>query len=339
MKILTKDMTQYFKTALASQTMREIDFKGGRFWEIPFESLEKGKISKETAGEFLKHINKSRRLDHTTKNREEDKTSEKALFCLKTIRISYTETVQDNSKAGELTGVFFLPAMLDSKGLLAAPDSNSFPWIPRTFLEPMTEPQISIGKVSDLDRFLGEWISQRKQIESWNDYYSYAKRLYEAVFRTPFNRALLNTDSQMIGFEGYCYLFADDIVNASFHIMDLYKSLHETIPDSKLYEQFLNQEIEPAQPLIPLDDTNSMMRHVGQMNGEYPLSDSQREALNQFEVMKEGEILAVSGPPGTGKTTLIQSIVANMYVRHALNEDRAPIIIATSTNNQESPYT
>ena len=42
----------------------------------------------------------------------------------------------------------------------------------------------------------------------------------------------------------------------------------------------------------------------------------------------------MSGPPGTGKTTLLQTIVANLYVKHALNEDRAPIMIATSTNNQ-----
>lgn len=32
---------------------------------------------------------------------------------------------------------------------------------------------------------------------------------------------------------------------------------------------------------------------------------------------KDGEILAVSGPPGTGKTTLLQSVVADLFVKHA----------------------
>ena len=45
-------------------------------------------------------------------------------------------------------------------------------------------------------------------------------------------------------------------------------------------------------------------------------------------------MLAVSGPPGTGKTTLLQSIVADMLVSHALVEDPPPVIVATSTNNQ-----
>ena len=40
------------------------------------------------------------------------------------------------------------------------------------------------------------------------------------------------------------------------------------------------------------------------------------------------------GPPGTGKTTFLQSVVADMYVKSALKRERAPIIVAASTNNQ-----
>ena len=70
------------------------------------------------------------------------------------------------------------------------------------------------------------------------------------------------------------------------------------------------------------------------MNGQYPLSPSQREAINHFNEMEEGDILAVGGPPGTGKTTLLQSIVADMYVNAALGKKDAPLIVATSMNNQ-----
>lgn len=72
------------------------------------------------------------------------------------------------------------------------------------------------------------------------------------------------------------------------------------------------------------------------MGGEYPLSESQREAVNHFHFLKDGDVLAVSGPPGTGKTTLLQSIVADMLVSHALVEDPPPVIVATSTNNSSS---
>lgn len=81
-------------------------------------------------------------------------------------------------------------------------------------------------------------------------------------------------------------------------------------------------------------EENKLKGHVGQMGGEYSLSESQREAVSCFQEIEEGEVLAVNGPPGTGKTTLLQSIVANMYVKAALNNDMAPIIVATSTNNQ-----
>ena len=69
------------------------------------------------------------------------------------------------------------------------------------------------------------------------------------------------------------------------------------------------------------------------MGGKYGLSDSQRESMNNFNNLKDGEILAIKGPPGTGKTTLIQSIVANEYVKRALKGEEPPIIVAASTNN------
>lgn len=133
--------------------------------------------------------------------------------------------------------------------------------------------------------------------------------------------------------ENNMYLFLDKTVISTFHIMNLYNHLQEDDQPKALYANFLSTQMPDVMPLIE-NDIVTMQEHFGQMNGEYPLSPSQREAVNHFDAIEHGEILAVNGPPGTGKTTLLQTIVADMYVKKAINKERAPLIIASSTNNQ-----
>src|SRR5699024_5015042 len=129
-------------------------------------------------------------------------------------------------------------------------------------------------------------------------------------------------------------ILKDNTINASRKILELYDHLLEGgWEQSKLYQNFMDSTKHPVLDLI--SNTPSVSEeHIGQMNSEYHLSPSQRESINHFNKMMEGEVLAVNGPPGTGKTTLLQSIVANLFVKHAINEDRAPRIVGTSTNNR-----
>lgn len=64
-------------------------------------------------------------------------------------------------------------------------------------------------------------------------------------------------------------------------------------------------------------------RHFGQMNNKYPLSRSQRKALLtwlKYESLED--IMVVNGPPGTGKTTLIQSLIATKIVQSAIDGNK-----------------
>lgn len=85
----------------------------------------------------------------------------------------------------------------------------------------------------------------------------------------------------------------------------------------------------------PRHRSDAAGRHLGQMGGEFPLNDSQRLALDALLISGNGDIIAVNGPPGTGKTTFIESAVASLWVEHALKENgEPPVILASSTNNK-----
>jgi superfamily I DNA and/or RNA helicase len=103
----------------------------------------------------------------------------------------------------------------------------------------------------------------------------------------------------------------------------------------QLLQRYTSLEDRPLLNIIdPEIQQPQSFQHLGQMNGEYGLSSSQRKALYHFFSLGSSEILAINGPPGTGKTTLLQSVIASLWIQQALHEDFPPIIVASSANNQ-----
>ena len=74
--------------------------------------------------------------------------------------------------------------------------------------------------------------------------------------------------------------------------------------------------------------------HYGHMGEEFPLSKSQREAFAKSQYENHSDIFAINGPPGTGKTTILQSFIANSLVNAVLNNTPPPLIVGCSSNNQ-----
>ncbi|GGE15923.1 hypothetical protein GCM10011571_16930 [Marinithermofilum abyssi] len=117
-------------------------------------------------------------------------------------------------------------------------------------------------------------------------------------------------------------------------LIELYESLLSSENMPTLLKNYLSLEAEKKDDLLKSSFTHSD-RHVGQMNDKYPLSSGQRKALHHFFSLNQGEMLAVNGPPGTGKTSLIQNVIASLWVEAAAKEsNHPPVMVVTSTNNK-----
>ena len=117
--------------------------------------------------------------------------------------------------------------------------------------------------------------------------------------------------------------------NGAYSAAPVYANLLSRNPQQRLDSDYLDANVDTLK--------KSAILSTGSMSDEYPLTESQRRAVHAFLCDTSDEpasITAVSGAPGTGKTTLLQSVIASMIVTHALEDKPAPLIVGTSTNNQ-----
>lgn len=330
----TKEITKYFRSAVAAQANMGIDFKADYFSIISPDEVIQGRINPAECKRIFAEAEKTTFDDE---NGPKKKPYVNVIICAKTIKTIFESNEKVQDEIDELTGIYYIPAILSEQGqLLFDENEKKLPWFPREYLMPMVEPKLAIGHADAVDSFMSNHVDQIEKIKSWYDYAAFFKGLYEAVAESPFEKnTIRNMEEEGLPFEleNNMYLFLDKTVYSTFHIMNLYNHLQEDDQPKMLYENFISTQMTNTSPLIE-NGLLQMQAHCGQMNGEYPLSPSQREAVNHFNAMECGEILAVNGPPGTGKTTLLQTIVADMYVKRALKKEKAPLIVASSTNNQ-----
>lgn len=231
-----------------------------------------------------------------------------------------------------------IPCMLTTEGALLV-DNERLPWIPRALLEP-TYKYATVGTLADLDGHLTQLSGKPKTL---TDTLKMAEELFAHVTERRLTRLTQNSDNQAVplpllemeGYgiiEGWFGISYEPPVMAR-HLIRLYDQLAQGDASTPLLASLAHLPDRPAKTPLPL--SQSAVRYkkiVGHINRKHPLSPSQHEAMVELLGLKGGEILAVNGPPGTGKTTLLQSVVAQEWVTAAINNAPCPIIAATSTN-------
>ena len=115
-------------------------------------------------------------------------------------------------------------------------------------------------------------------------------------------------------------------------MVELYDHLRSNNPNAPLFDTYASTTVVP--PVDCLSPNSKVAERLGHSSDAFPLAPAQRDALSHLLAAGHGEILAVNGPPGTGKTTMLLSVVASLWAREALEGRDPPVIIASSTNNQ-----
>lgn len=163
-------------------------------------------------------------------------------------------------------------------------------------------------------------------ITKWDDY------------SNSINLLLTNVIVSQEVFNGYertnSAYFTDGELDISSKITAVYEDIYTRDKNLVLNLFQSYTAIEEGNEIPVVDSNYYFSKRLGHNNNVHPLADAQRTAVSALLEAKQGEIIPVNGPPGTGKTTMLLSVVACLWVENAVKETDPPVIIANSTNNQ-----
>ncbi|MEO6686896.1 MAG: AAA domain-containing protein, partial [Dyadobacter sp.] len=224
---------------------------------------------------------------------------------------------------------FWYYAKINRQGVLSLPE-ELFPVFQRKYLEPLADERTefifsTVEKVDKATPF------RKEKYKFFQDYITYIKDVFQKAVEQTIST--FSADGYETVHHGII-LLPDEDINAAAGIIQLYEKIAAETIIPPLLSDFISLDNKTENlplPVSKLMDANFL--HVGQMGYDFPLSISQRKGLYTF-LQGNDKVFAVNGPPGTGKTTLLQSIVANKIVESAITGENPPLILACSTNNQ-----
>jgi hypothetical protein len=324
-------LIQYWRNSLADVDLRSPEIRESNVFQPGLEEILAGRLAESLTREIFRaaETDRRRRRGKPGEPREPNEELIRAPLLLAPfgIRRLFRHGAAVEREARRYNPVW-IPAFLTRDGALERGEPGT-PWISRELLEPVARDQPVVGRLDDFDRFLTE--EPQPSGPRWAAVIAHVTAMTKAVVGETIESMKLS------GFEILppLAILRDEDRGMGRAILDLYdKTLkRETIP-ALLRTLALGTHPAPAPDPYDLTDSGPALRHLGQM-GRLALSPSQRQTVQGLAALGNGAVLAVNGPPGTGKTTVLQSVVASLWVEAALTEKGVPpIILACSTNNQ-----
>lgn len=322
-------LLRYWRDTVAFAQMADVSPHSSTGWDIDKESLRAGCFSQQKTQTIFEQSAKEQKKQ---KARDIRKGNDEPLALPVVITaLSVRRLKKDGAGNGwqETVALLCIPALLSADGHLS-PQEDTLPWIPRKHLAPT--PQLAVGPLDDYDRFITQHPALTSQ--DWDGLWSYACDLFSSV--SGHNIGSFKID----GYEclmPWVQLIDTNSQGATKAILDGYSDL---LDSASSLPRLLKHLLSGDNPQVAESQSwKKSLAHVGQMRNDFGLAESQRQSLACAMRLGDGELLAVNGPPGTGKTTLLQSIIATLWVQSLLSVSDAleavpPVILGCSTNNQ-----
>jgi len=195
--------------------------------------------------------------------------------------------------------------------------------------------------------------------DAWSIWHAYAVSLCEAttgVAPAHLPAMLLQQSRQPFTLSAQLAVYKQADTTPIRNILDLYQGVSET-DDDVLWDTPLGQAIaahEGAESVKPTEhdtlasDIERNPRYLlGHMDEQkavglqrlsdremFALDNSQRLVIERLASCQPGEVLAVNGPPGSGKTAMLKAVVAHQWVEAAIGGGDCPVTVAVGSTNQ-----
>ena len=134
----SQNITKYFRSAVSAQANTGLEFKNEPFFIIEAAQLLEGRIQIETCERVFTEVNKS------SEDNKFKKTTINVIVSVKTVKTIYEANSKVQDDVDELTGLFFVPAKMDTNGnlyfdsktksYLGSLESIYNPWLSRNWL-------------------------------------------------------------------------------------------------------------------------------------------------------------------------------------------------------------
>ncbi|WP_321338777.1 AAA domain-containing protein [uncultured Cohaesibacter sp.] len=307
------NILRYWRASLADGALGEGTFRTGdrkRFIELPNDALKTGCLPKHLVQTLFR-------------GKDEASTVSVRFWPLVTARRT-SHAVSRADGMPELVAPVVTEGFVDRAGRII-PTRNA---IARDLLTPLPRGAFALGSVEALDAFLTTTpLPETLTADGWQDYRQHCRQMVDAL-----SPGWPSDETEYLP-TGNGFIEVSEGADATVRgMLDLYDSLLADKPDTPLLHQIALPCLSDGTPDCLVEQ--EFARRLGHSNPHFPLAEHQRQVLAWLDATKPGEVIAVNGPPGTGKTTMLLSAVAGLWVKAALDGGDPPVIVAASSNNQ-----